>query len=141
MENIMNRNLPRVGLTPEQLDELKRVLTRRREALEIETHADAAKSREDVFSQTAGPVADSGDEAAADLIADLENAELSRDLQELREIDAALARISEGTYGTCIDCGNEIDLDRLRRELAARRCFDCQRVYEKTFSQLAKPKL
>lgn len=130
-----------MALTPGRLDELKRALTRRRQALEAEAHADAAKAREDVFSQTAGPVADSGDEAAADLISDLENAELSRDLQELREIDAALARLSEGSYGTCGDCGGDIGLGRLRREPAASRCIDCQRTYEKAFSQPAKPKL
>jgi RNA polymerase-binding protein DksA len=128
-------------LTPEQLEELKRALTKRRESLEAETHADAAKAREDVFSETAGPVADSGDEATADLISDLENAELSRDLQELREIDAALARLREGGYGTCTDCGGEIDLERLRPEPAASRCLDCQRVYEKTFLQPGKPTL
>ena len=130
-----------MALTPKQLDELKRTLTKRREALEAETHADAAKAREDVFSQTAGPVADSGDEATADLISDVENAELSRDLQELREIDAALARMSQGSYGTCIDCRSEIDLERLRREPAARRCFACQSAYEKTFVQPGKPTL
>ena len=130
-----------MGLPREQLDELKRALTKRREALEAEAHADAAKSREDVFSETAGPVADSGDEAAADLISDVENAELSRDLQELRETDVALARMNEGRYGTCADCGGEIGLERLRREPAARRCFDCQRVHERTFLQPGKPTL
>jgi RNA polymerase-binding protein DksA len=130
-----------MALTPEQLDELKRALTKRRESLEAETHADAAKSREDVFSETVGPVADSGDEATADLISDVENAELSRDLQELREIDAALARLRDGRYGLCIDCGGEIELERLRHEPAASRCIDCQRVYERTFPQPGKPTL
>jgi len=130
-----------MALTPKQLDELKRALTKRREALEAETHADAAKAREDVFSQTAGPVADSGDEATADLISDVENAELSRDLQELREVDAALARMGQGSYGTCIDCRSEIDLERLRREPAARRCFACQSAYERKFVQPGKPTL
>lgn len=128
-------------LKPRQLQELTRMLTKRRESLEAETHADAAKSREDVFSETAGAVADSGDEAAADLIADVENAELSRDLAEMREIEAALDRLREGRYGACADCGGEIDLERLRREPTARRCIDCQRVREKTFPQPGRPTL
>lgn len=128
-------------LTPKQLQELRGVLTKRREALEAETHADAAKAREDVYSQTTGPVADAGDEATADLISDVENAELSRDLQELREIDAALARMAKGGYGTCIDCGEEISLERLHSEPAAVRCFKCQNVHEKTFLQPGKPTL
>jgi len=128
-------------LTPKQLQQLRGVLTKRREALEAETHADAAKARGDVYSQTTGPVADTGDEATADLISDVENAELSRDLQELREIDAALARMAKGSYGTCIDCGEEIGLERLHSEPAAVRCFKCQSVHEKTFLQPGKPTL
>jgi len=128
-------------LTPKQLQELKGALTKRREALEAEAHADAAKAREDVYSQTAGPVADAGDEASADLISDVENAELSRDLDELREIDSALERITAGSYGTCIECGGEIGIERLRRQPAALRCFDCQSVFEKTFLQPNKPTL
>jgi DnaK suppressor protein len=117
-----------------QLDELERAIKKRRDTLQAETHADAAKAREDVFSQTAAPVADSGDEATADLISDIENAELSRDLQELRALDAALARLRHGSYGLCSDCGCEIDLERLRREPAASRCIDCQRVHERSFA-------
>ena len=128
-------------LTPKQLQELKGALMKRREVLEAETHADAAKAREDVYSQTTGPVADMGDEATADLISDVENAELSRDLQELREIDAALARMAKGSYGTCIDCGEEISLERLHSEPAAVRCFKCQSIHEKTFLQPGKPTL
>lgn len=128
-------------LTPEQLRELKEVLTKRRAFLEAEAHADAAKAREDVYSQTAGSVSDTGDEATADLISDVENAELSRDLDELREIDSALERMGAGSYGTCVDCGGEIALERLRRQPTAVRCFDCQSVFEKTFLQPGKPTL
>lgn len=128
-------------LTPEQLQELKGALTKRRKFLEAEAHADAAKARGDVYSQTTGPVADTGDEATADLISDIENAELSRDLQELREIDSALARLAGGSYGTCIDCGGEIELGRLRSEPTAKRCFACQSAYEKKFLQPGKPTL
>lgn len=128
-------------LTPEQLQELKTALTKRREFLEAEAHADAAKAREEVFSQTTGPVADTGDEATADLISDVENAELSRDLQELREIDSALARMAGGSYGACIDCRGEIGLERLRSQPVAVRCFRCQSAYEKKFLQPGKPTL
>jgi RNA polymerase-binding protein DksA len=128
-------------LTPEQTRELKKALTKRREFLEAEAHADSAKAREDVFSKSTGPVADLGDEASADLISDIENAELSRDLDELREIDSALERMSAGSYGTCIDCGGEIALERLRSEPTAIRCIACQGVREKTFLQPGKPTL
>lgn len=35
------------------------------------------------------------------------------DLDELRQIDAALARIADGTYGTCVRCGEAISSERL----------------------------
>ena len=124
-----------MSLTHAQREELKRAMLQRRQALEAETHADADKSREDVYSETAGPVPDTGDSATANLVVDLENAELTRDLDELKQIDAALERLGGGSYGVCARCGRDIDLARLRREPAATRCIDCQRVYEKTFAQ------
>ena len=45
--------------------------------------------------------------------------------RELGEIDAALARIAEGTYGTCEACGGAIGRDRLRALPEVRRCLSC----------------
>lgn len=44
---------------------------------------------------------------------------------ELREIEAALARIAEGTYGACEVCGGAIGRDRLRALPEVRRCVSC----------------
>ena len=48
----------------------------------------------------------------------------------LVDIDAALKRIDEGTYGTCVSCGNEIPLGRLEAHPAASLCIDCKRRAE-----------
>ena len=77
----------------------------------------------------------------ADLLSDLANAETTRDLTELREIEAAAVRIRDGSYGLCADCGIEIPLGRLRVKPEAVRCIDCQSVHEKTFAHPAEPKL
>ena len=45
----------------------------------------------------------------------------------LAEIDAALRRIDEGTYGTCEFCGEPIGAGRLRALPWARLCIDDQR--------------
>jgi len=45
--------------------------------------------------------------------------------RELSEIDAALARIASGTYGTCEECGGAIGRDRLRALPEVRRCEAC----------------
>jgi RNA polymerase-binding transcription factor DksA len=40
--------------------------------------------------------------------------------------------MDEQDYGSCVDCGAEIELARLRAEPAAERCVDCQEAYERT---------
>ncbi|SLN27450.1 RNA polymerase-binding transcription factor DksA [Roseivivax jejudonensis] len=49
------------------------------------------------------------------------------DETELRAIDAALARIAEGTYGTCQTCGDTIARERLAAVPTAALCRDCAR--------------
>lgn len=44
----------------------------------------------------------------------------------LQEVDAALARIENGTYGKCENCGEEIAEDRLRAFPAAALCTKCK---------------
>jgi len=46
----------------------------------------------------------------------------------LDEIDAALARIEAGTYGTCTNCGKEIAVARLEAYPWASLCIDCARL-------------
>ncbi len=45
--------------------------------------------------------------------------------RELAEIDAALGRIQEGSYGTCLNCGGPLGLQRLRAIPEARYCIAC----------------
>ena len=50
----------------------------------------------------------------------------SADLQvTIGEIDAALARIEAGTYGTCVQCGAQIPEERLELRPFAGRCVTC----------------
>jgi len=49
----------------------------------------------------------------------------------LAEIDAALARLDAGTYGTCITCGNAIGDERLDAMPYAVQCIDCRRREER----------
>jgi RNA polymerase-binding transcription factor DksA len=48
----------------------------------------------------------------------------------LYDIERALARMREGTYGTCRDCGKKIDHARLRVIPYARYCLDCAHRHE-----------
>ena len=44
---------------------------------------------------------------------------------EIHQIEAALKRISEGTYGTCAKCGAPIDPRRLKALPTAATCVPC----------------
>ncbi len=44
------------------------------------------------------------------------------------DIDAALARISKGTYGFCVNCGSMIDTDRLSILPTATLCLRCEQT-------------
>lgn len=48
----------------------------------------------------------------------------------LAEVEGALQRIEDGTYGHCITCGDEIPLERLEIRPATPVCVRCQAEYE-----------
>ncbi len=49
----------------------------------------------------------------------------------LMDIDDALDRIKDGTYGICIECGEEISPKRLEVRPQAKYCIDCKTDIEK----------
>ena len=51
--------------------------------------------------------------------------------QVLAEIDAALKRVEDGTYGICVSCGREIAVERLEAYPWASLCIDCKRQAER----------
>ncbi len=44
----------------------------------------------------------------------------------LDEVDGALARIADNTYGTCDRCGSQISPERMEARPTARLCVDCK---------------
>ena len=51
---------------------------------------------------------------------------LAHTLQEtLNDVERALGKIDEGTFGTCEGCGNPIAEPRLEAMPAAKLCIDC----------------
>jgi DnaK suppressor protein len=87
-------------------------------------------------------IADSGDDPAAVVQLDqtkvgrlsrvdalqaqaMAKASRERRTAQLREIDAALRRIDEGSYGDCQRCEEAINPRRLDDDPTARLCIDC----------------
>jgi RNA polymerase-binding protein DksA len=83
------------------------------------------------YQQIAGETHDAEDEATADVLVDTRLAEVHRDIGEMRDIQAALRRLTGESYGSCPDCGADIAIERLRLNPAVVRCHDCQQRYEK----------
>lgn len=123
-----------MALTEKQIQELQGAIEQRRTSLIAELRDDVERVRRDRFEDLAGAAPDPGDESVATLIADLGHADMERDLSELRALEAARARLADGSYGVCAECGGDIGVERLRANPAAVRCVDCQRVHEKTFA-------
>lgn len=128
-------------LTPKQLKHLEELMHQRQrvlnEAMDRKREETSSASTEDVI----GGVGDPGDESVARMQADLSIEEAGRELEELRDIDAALQRIADGTYGYCDKCGNEIEYRRLEAQPTAVRCVECQTQYEKTHAHRGTPTL
>jgi DnaK suppressor protein len=72
--------------------------------------------------------ADVATEAFDDEVADSLNVAA---LERLEEIEAALARIKDRSYGICVDCDKPIPKGRLEARPWATRCVDCQSQLER----------
>ena len=123
----MTRNLQN-----EQLESLQAAMRARQTQLREEIRQALIKSDSEHYLQIADSVRELEDESFADLIVDVGLAEIDRDLDELRAIDAALLRMAEGSYGVCEACDRPIDIRRLNLTPQALRCIDCQTIFERT---------
>ena len=73
---------------------------------------------------------DEGDRANTSLSREIDLAQKSRDRALLASVDAALKRISEGTFGNCLNCGQEINSKRLEAIPWVRFCITCQELID-----------
>jgi RNA polymerase-binding protein DksA len=76
------------------------------------------------------------DNHLADTATETYDRELDYTLEEnaehvLTDIDAALKRIDDGTYGVCTNCAKQIPEERLEARPWATLCIDCQRERER----------
>jgi RNA polymerase-binding protein DksA len=128
-------------LDPQQLSQLAALLSQRQRALLEDVRDELERSGEQHYIDLAGRVTDSGDVAVADVLADLDAAIIDRQVNELRDIDAARARMRGGTYGVCIDCAQEVGFERLTAYPTAKRCIVCQTRRERNFVHQKTPSL
>ena len=111
----------------------------RAELLELQSRlrAAAASVEHDLsLDDESGELPSWGSDELADHASGTHDREVDDTLEEnaeeiLREIDVALARIEEGTYGTCAACGGEIPTERLAAVPYATLCVEDKRRMER----------
>jgi RNA polymerase-binding transcription factor DksA len=128
-------------LSRAQLEQLDAKLRVRLQELREDIRRELLQSDQEHFREVAGMVTDAGDESVANLIAELDAAAIERDVQELRELEAACRRLQAGAYGACVDCEEGIPWQRLMAEPGALRCLACAEKHESTHAHRAAPKL
>ena len=129
-------------LTKTQMYRLERTLDRQYEALldEVRDALEQSENRQYVGLVERVP-GDTADQATGEALADLNLAIIDRHVREIRDIEAASARMADGRYGSCVDCGADIGYERLLAYPTAKRCIACQQQHEKTYAQEGNSKL
>lgn len=127
-------------LTKAQIDQLREALHERQKALRGQIVEVLDRTGEHPYGELAG-VPDVGDASVADLLIDLDNAMVHRDVEEIRDIEAALERMDQGEFGDCIECGLAIEIERLQVFPSAKRCLPCQGQHERTHIHDTTPTL
>lgn len=109
-----------------EANEFEALLRERYETLWRDIQRELEKYRGQQYADVIQQGADPDDLAVADLLVDLNVAEINRDVTELRAVQRALERLKKGTYGICAACGERIDPQRLQALPQAALCIDCQ---------------
>ena len=111
--------------------ELKQMLAERRREIQAEVQGKMRGVREEgAWGGKMNEVLDAVESAEADIQEDLEFALVQMKSETLNKINDALARLEQGDYGNCYDCGEEIAEKRLRALPFAVRCKDCEAARE-----------
>jgi len=102
---------------------------RERLLAQIAQQRGGAKSRAEVAAEHFAHSEDAT--AQVNTARDLEFALNEHETAELSALDAALERLSAGTYGHCTDCDATIPAARLSVSPEAARCIACQEKFER----------
>ena len=117
-------------MAKERYAELKGILEGRRREILSEVQEKMRDVRAEGASGEGQGVLDAAEASEADIQDDIEFALIQMKSETLHKINEALARLDEGTFGYCFECGDEISERRLRALPFAVRCKDCEEVKE-----------
>ena len=110
--------------------DLKQMLDERRREIQAEVQGKMRDVRAAGEGGRLNDVFDAVESSEADIQEDIEFALIQMKSETLNKINDALARLEQGDYGYCFDCGEEIAEKRLRALPFAVRCKDCEEAKE-----------
>ncbi len=121
---------PHDELSESQLLMLASKLRDQHAELRSEVQEERAKVDNELDRRSGREVQDRGDEANTDQWRETNAAMIDHHVDEISGIQAALSRLESGTYGWCVDCGEQIGFQRLQAYPSANRCLACQSKVE-----------
>lgn len=104
-----------------QLAKFENILKSKREELR-RSQANEEKQEDYDFGR------DEGDRANFSQSKEMAFRQKAQDRGLLMLVEAALSRIEEGSFGICLNCGQEITLNRLNAVPWSRYCITCQEL-------------
>lgn len=110
--------------------ELKRILEERRFEIIGEVQSKMRDVRNEDARLARQSVRDEAETCELDIQDDIEFALLQMKAETLEKINEALARLEQGRYGHCYECGEDIAERRLRALPFAVRCTHCEEARE-----------
>ena len=120
----------RKSMSEPALQRLRRQLDERERELRTKIVDERNRVRDESLDQLDG-VGDIVDRAFVTTQVAMEHDLIERCMSQLEEIARTHDRIATGDIGICIDCGDAIEVERLRANPVASRCTECQIVHEK----------
>ncbi len=115
-----------MALNKKMIEKIKKDLIKRREQILKDIEAITAKDNNKLRAKFP-EFGDKNDENAQEISEYSTNLATEKILKStLRDIEAALKRIEDGTYGICKYCGKEIDEKRLLARPVASACISCK---------------
>jgi RNA polymerase-binding transcription factor len=119
--------------------EIEARLRRRFHEIWADVRRELRKRGEQRYDDLVQGTGDPEDLSTPALLAALNLSEIDRDIEELRAVQHAIARLKRGEYGICRSCGEQIDPARLEALPQAALCVDCKASAERAFAKTPSP--
>lgn len=115
-------------MNKKQLKEFKQILEAQREAL---LSKEKGRTGSD-FTVDKEEIKDEVDHASIEISQSIEIRLRGREKMLCNKIDEALKKLELGEFGVCEDCGDDIDLARLKARPITKLCISCKETQEQS---------